>query len=54
MTEEMPGRPALPKNSRFMVRSAENNLPKPRFGAAGSIMVSGATATVTSAAGPCE
>src|SRR5712664_4547694 len=24
MTEEMPGRPALPKNSRFMVRSEEH------------------------------
>ena len=36
MTEEMPGRPPPPKNSRFMVRSAENNLPKPRFGGAGS------------------
>ena len=31
MTEEMPGRPPLPKNSRFIVRSAEKNLPMPRF-----------------------
>ena len=38
---EMPGRPPLPKNSRFMVRSGENNLPKPRFGGAGSMAASG-------------
>src|SRR5438045_2677816 len=34
ITEEMPGRAALPKNSRFMARSAENSRRKPRLGAA--------------------
>ena len=50
MTVEMPGRPAPPKNSRFMVRSAEKNLPKPRFGGAGSI-TSGVAATAAPGAG---
>jgi hypothetical protein len=36
MTEEIPGRPPLPKNSRFTVRSGEKNLPNPRFGGATS------------------
>ena len=49
MTEEMPGRPPLPKNSRFTVRSAENNLPRPRFGAGTSTVISGAAADA-----PCE
>src|SRR5215210_7622404 len=49
ITLEMPGRPPPPKNSRFIVRSAENNLPKPRFGGAGSIRTGGA-----SVAGPWE
>jgi len=52
ITVEMPGRPPPPKNSRFMVRSAEKNLPRPRFGGAGS--VSGTTDTEPSADGPWE
>jgi hypothetical protein len=44
MTLEMPGRPPPPKNSRFMVRSAENSLPKPRLGGTGSMTCSGASA----------
>ena len=53
MMVEMPGRLAVPKNSRFIVRSAEKNRPKPRFGGAGS-STSGVSAIVTAGAGPWE
>ena len=52
ITVEMPGRPPPPKNSRFMVRSAEKNLPMPRFG--GGASGSGVASTETSAEGPWE
>ena len=52
MMVDMPGRPAPPKNSRLTVRSAEKNLPKPRFGGAGSI--TSGVATVVPVVGPWE
>ncbi len=54
MTVEMPGRPPPPKNSRFMVRSAEKNLPKPRFGGARFDHGVRRDGAVTSADGPWE
>ena len=54
MTEEMPGRPPPPKNSRFMVRSAEKNFPIPRFRGSGSGTASGITDTETPGVGPWE
>ena len=47
ITEEMPGREALPKNSRFMVRSAENSFRKPRLGASGSGTGTGSSGVTT-------